>query len=144
MSALNSILRAFRPSNVPEFYLGAVPNPQNVSHMVPFSYVFPEITATGQTATVSTFAESDFLCTSMQVDGSPGALQCVVRDLSTNWPLSSAAVPISSIFGSASLPYYLPIPWFIQGKATVEVVTSGTFSAAVFLTLSGMRIFRRS
>ena len=138
------IFRTYRPSNVPEFYLQAIPNPENVYSILPFSYVFPQVIASPSTLTVQTFSESDFLCNSLQVDGAPGALQVVLRELTLNWPLMSAPTPISSIFGSASLPYYLPVPWFISNKTTIEAAITGVFGVAVTLTLSGMRVFRRS
>ena len=140
-------IKAFRPSNVPEFYLENIPNPEQVMNMLPFSYS-QAITAFGGAGSNQffrqTFADSDFLCISFQSDNISVNPQIIVRDSSTNWPLMSANVPTVSIFGTGSLPYFLPIPWFLIAKTTIEITV--TVTAAVIahtLTFSGLRIFRR-
>lgn len=135
-------IKAFRPSNVPEFYLENIPNPESVMNMIPFSYVISGIGANGQFF-VNTFADSDFLAISLQSNNTDPVTTVIIRDLSTNWPLMIAPVNMLSIFGTASLPYFLPIPWFLIAKTTIQADVT-TFAGAVKqLTFSGLRIFRR-
>jgi hypothetical protein len=56
----------------------------------------------------------------------------------------NTAVPVVSIFGTGSLPYFLPVPWFFKSKTTIElnVVASAIVATGFTLTMSGLRIFR--
>jgi hypothetical protein len=54
-----------------------------------------------------------------------------------------APVNITSIFGTASLPYFLPIPWFLIAKTAIQADITNFAGASKRLTFSGLRIFRR-
>jgi hypothetical protein len=141
-------LQTYRPSNVPEYYLQNIPNAENVLNVMPFSFsspfAGPFVAGTTQQQIIQTLADSDFLCISLQSDNVSVVPIVLLRDNSTNWPLMNVAVPVVSIFGTAALPYFLPVPWFIKAKTTLEINMTPTAALAVAFTLtfSGLRIFR--
>lgn len=142
-------IATYRPSNVPEYYLQNIPNAENVLNAMPFSFTStftqPLAANVGIQQIISTFSDSDFLCISLQSDNLSVLPFVLLRDTATNWPLMNARVPVVSIFGTASLPYFLPIPWLINNKSNIEItVTPTALLATTFtLTFSGLRIFRR-
>ena len=140
-------IESFRPSNVPDFYLRSIPSPQTVLNMIPFSYNIPVAAfaaAGNRQQSVNLFADSDFLCISTQSNDGSTTATVILSDSSNNWPLMNRATPIFSIFGNGTLPYYLPIPWFLIAKTniTADVTVTGVFAAFV-LTFTGLRIYRR-
>lgn len=141
-------LQTYRPSNVPEYYLQNIPNAENVLNVMPFSFssafAGPFVAGTTQQQIIQTLADSDFLCISLQSDNVSVVPNVLLRDNSTNWPLMNVAVPVVSIFGTAALPYFLPVPWFIKAKTTLEInmTPSAALEVAFTLTFSGLRIFR--
>lgn len=140
-------IKTYRPSNVPEYYLKNIPNSESVIKAMPFSFssVFAALGANSSTQQIiTTLADSDFVCVSLQSDNSNVNPNIVIRDTSSNWPFMNVAVPVVSIFGTGSLPYFLPVPWYFTRKTSIELtVTTTTAVATGFtLTLSGIRIFR--
>ena len=141
-------LQTYRPSNVPEYYLQNIPNAENVINVMPFSFsstfAGPFVAGTPQQQFIQTLADSDFLCVSLQSDNVSVLPSVVIRDLSSNWPLMNVAVPVVSIFGTAPLPYFLPVPWFVKTKTTMElnITVSANLATGFTLTFSGLRIFR--
>ena len=140
-------IKTYRPSNVPEYYLKNVPNAANIIKAMPFSFVavFGALGAASTTPkTIATLADSDFVCISLQSDNLDVNPKVIIRDSSTQWPFMDVAVPIVSIFGTGSLPYFLPVPWFFTKKTSIEltVTTTPAVATGFTLTLSGIRIFR--
>ena len=141
-------MQTYRPSNVPEYFLQNIPNEENVLNVMPFSFssLFspPFVISTAVQQIIQTLADSDFLCISLQSDNISTSPNVLIRNVSNTWPLMNVAVPVVSIFGTASLPYFLPVPWFIEKKTTIELTVTPTAALAVAftLTLSGLRIFR--
>lgn len=141
-------IKTYRPSNVPEYYLKNVPNAANIIKAMPFSYssVFAALGANANIQqSVETLADSDFVCISLQSDNVNVNPNIVIRDASTNWPFMNVAVPVVSIFGTGSLPYFLPVPWYFSKRTAIQLNVTTTPAVAVgfTLTLSGIRIFRR-
>ena len=143
-------IETYRPANVPEYYQQNIPNSENVINVIPFSFSAsfpgPFVAGTAQQQNIQTLADSDFLCISFQSDNVSVVPIVLLRDLTTNWPLMNVAVPVVSIFGTASLPYFLPIPWMISKKTSIEITMTPTaaLATAFTLTLSGLRIFRKN
>lgn len=140
-------IKTYRPSNVPEYYLKNIPKSENVIKAMPFSFssVFAALGAASSTQQIiATLADSDFVCISLQSDNTNVNPNVIMRDSSTNWPFMNAAVPIVSIFGTGSLPYFLPVPWYFSRKTSIEltVTTTPAVGTGFTLTLSGLRIFR--
>lgn len=140
-------IRSYRPSNVPEYFLKNIPDAANVVKTMPFSFssAFSALVANvAVQQLIQTLADSDFVCVSLQSENVSVLPTITIRDLSTGWPFMNVAVPVVSIFGTGSLPYFLPVPWFFKSKTSIELNVSATANvAAVFtLTLSGLRIFR--
>lgn len=142
-----SDLKTFRPSNVPEFYLANIPSPEQVINLIPFSFssFFAAVGgAASTTQLIQLFADSDFLCISLQSDNVSVNPTVTIRDSSTNWPLMAQAVPVVSIFGTGALPYFLPIPWFMISRSAIQIIETTTAAViAHTLTFSGLRVFRR-
>lgn len=136
----------YRPSNVPEYYLQNIPDAASVLNIIPFSFssaipILAPNVAVQQF--VQTLADSDFLCVSLQSDNVSVLPTILLRDVATGWPFMSTAVPVVSVFGTASLPYFLPVPWLFKKQTSIEFNVVSTGAAIAFtLTLSGLRIFR--
>ena len=141
-------ISAYRPSNVPEYYLKNTPGAENVINSMPFSFstTFTANLAANVTVQqiIETLSDSDFVCISLQSDNVSVLPSVLVRDTSTNWPLMNSAVPVVSIFGTAALPYFLPIPWKWQRKTSIQVnvTPSALLNVTFTLTFSGIRIFK--
>lgn len=140
-------IKTYRPSNVPEYYLKNIPQPEKVINAMPFSFssVFAALGANSSTQQIiATLADSDFVCVSLQSDNTDVNPNIIIRDTSTNWPFMNVAVPIVSIFGTGQLPYFLPVPWYFSRKTSIEltVTTTPAVATGFTLTLSGIRIFR--
>lgn len=140
-------IKTYRPSNVPEYYLKNVPNAANIVKAMPFSFssVFGALAGPSTTQrNIETLADSDFVCISLQSDNVDVNPNIVIRDASTNWPFMNVAVPIVSIFGTGSLPYFLPVPWYFSQRTSIQltVTTTPAVGTGFTLTLSGIRIFR--
>jgi hypothetical protein len=140
-------IRSYRPSNVPEYFLKDIPDAANVVRTMPFSFssVFAALAAgVAVQNTIQTLADSDFVCISLQSDNVNVLPTVLIRDTTSSWPFMNTAVPVVSIFGTGSLPYFLPVPWFFKSKTTIElnVVASAIVATGFTLTMSGLRIFR--
>lgn len=140
-------IKTYRPSNVPEYYLKNIPNSENIVKAMPFSFssVFAALGASSSTQQIiTTLSDSDFVCISLQSDNVNVNPNIIIRDASTNWPFMNVAAPIVSIFGTGSLPYFLPVPWYFSRKTSIEltVTTTPAVATGFTLTLSGIRIFR--
>ena len=140
-------IRSYRPSNVPEYFLKDIPNAANVIKTMPFSFssVFGALAAgVAVQNIIQTLADSDFVCISLQSDNVNVLPTVLIRDTTSSWPFMNTAVPVVSIFGTGSLPYFLPVPWFFKSKTTIElnVVASAIVATGFTLTMSGLRIFR--
>lgn len=141
-------IKTYRPSNVPEYYLKNIPNSENIIKAMPFSFssIFAALGAASSIQQIiSTLSDSDFVCISLQSDNVDVNPKVILKDTSTNWPFMNSAVPIVSIFGTGSLPYFLPVPWYFSRKTSIElnVTTTPAVGTGFTLTLSGIRIFRK-
>lgn len=141
-------IKAYRPSNVPEYYLKNVPKSENVIKAMPFSFssIFAPLAGPSSTQQIiQTLSDSDFVCISLQSDNVNVNPSIIIRDAATNWPFMNAPVPIVSIFGTGSLPYFLPVPWYFSNKTSIEltVTTTPAVLTGFTLTLSGIRLFRK-
>ena len=133
--------------NIPEIYLKNVPDSENVLEIKPFHFtLIVNGTVGDKQASANIFADSDFLCISLGANGDVNnLLSLTIRDASTNWPLMEKKVRASSIFGSGTLPYFLPIPWFFIAKSSIVIdatITGGNIPNTE-LVFSGYRIFRK-
>lgn len=140
-------IRSYRPSNVPEYFLKNIPDAANVVKAMPFSFSANFVSLVAGIAVqkiIQTLSDSDFVCVSLQSDNANVLPTVLIRDLTSSWPFMNTAVPVVSIFGTGSLPYFLPVPWFFKSKTSIElnVVASADVAPWFTLTLSGLRIFR--
>lgn len=100
-------------------------------------------------------ADSDFLIHN-QTQYSGGAtesarvipdLMVMLTDTGSGRRLFSEPVPLDCVFGSAQLPYLLPLPKYMLSRSILEVevtnVSAGAY-ARVSLAFNGVKVFNKS
>lgn len=123
-----------------------------------FSYgvTFRNIPAGGAASgNISVQADSDFLIHN-QVQYCGGAsdsarvipnVTVVLTDTGSGRKLMSEALPVDAIFGSAKLPYILPLPKYLFARSVLQVEVVNNSSAVIpvlHLAFNGVKVFNKS